>query len=55
MLKEITGALTGDRRTQAHGRAEEAAAAQDTAVTDDDRRRALDDVRKQHGDIPPHE
>lgn len=55
LLREITGALTGDRRTEARGRAEERAADRDTPVTDESVDRRLKEVREQHGDIPLRE
>ncbi len=51
-LKEITGALTGDRRTEARGRAEELAAERGEAVTGESVAAQLQEVREQHGDIP---
>ena len=60
LLREITGALTGDRRTEARGRAEERAAAERQAGPDGDVTREaveehLQDMREEHGDIPRRE
>ena len=55
LLREITGALTGDRRTEARGRAEERAAERGTPVTDESLARNMEEVRKDHGDVPLRE
>ena len=52
-MKEITEALTGDRRTEARGRAEEHAAEYAAPVTKGSVTEHLDDVRRQHGDVVP--
>lgn len=52
-VKEVLGAVTGDRRVEAKGRAEEKAAdAEDPGddVTDELVAREEDAVRKRHGD-----
>jgi uncharacterized protein YjbJ (UPF0337 family) len=55
LLKEVTGALTGDRRTEARGRAEEAAADRGVPLTDDEVAEELEEVREEHGDVPLRE
>ncbi|HZQ58423.1 MAG TPA: hypothetical protein VFA84_10315 [Acidimicrobiales bacterium] len=55
LLRELTGALTGDRRTEARGRAETKAAHEGAPVTDASVERDLDAVREQQGDIRPRE
>ena len=52
LLREITGALTGDRRTEARGRAEGEAAGQGTPVTGESLAADLEEVREEHGDVP---
>jgi uncharacterized protein YjbJ (UPF0337 family) len=53
-IKEVLGALTGDRRVEAEGRAEEKVARPDVPV-DEVTDEVVDDehesVRKDHGDI----
>lgn len=53
-IKEVLGAVTGDRRVEAQGRAEEKIARPDVPV-DDVTDEVIDDehesVRKDHGDI----
>jgi uncharacterized protein YjbJ (UPF0337 family) len=53
-IKEVLGALTGDRRVEAQGRAEEKVARPDVPV-DEVTDEVVDDehesVRKDHGDI----
>jgi uncharacterized protein YjbJ (UPF0337 family) len=55
LLKEITGALTGDRRTEARGRAEEDAAERGEPVTDRAVAEELEEVREEHGDVEPRD
>ncbi len=52
LLREVTGALTGDRRTEARGRAEEEAARHGGTVSDEQVAEALEEVREEHGDVP---
>ena len=55
LLREITGAITGDRRTEARGRAEERAADGGGRVTDETIGQELEEVREEHGDVPLRE
>ena len=55
LLREVTGALTGDRRTEARGRAEEAAAERGAQVGEPQVSDALREVREEHGDLPVDE
>ena len=55
LLKELTGALTGDGRTEARGRAEKQAVEKGSPVTDDSVTADLEEVREEHGDVPLRE
>ena len=52
LLREITGALTGDRRTEARGRAQERAAEVGGTVDQASLSEQLEEVREEHGDVP---
>jgi uncharacterized protein YjbJ (UPF0337 family) len=55
-VKEIVGAVTGDRRVEAEGRADKRVANPDDPVdeaTDEVVGQETDEVRQQHHDIPP--
>lgn len=54
-VKEVVGAVTGDRRVEAEGRAEQRAADADApldSVTDDAVHQEERDVKKEHHDMP---
>jgi uncharacterized protein YjbJ (UPF0337 family) len=51
-VKEVVGALTGDRRVEAEGRVEQRAADADAPVTDDTVDQEERHVKKDHHDVP---